>query len=95
MIKLVIDNIDGYYYEVHDKENHRYRFHIEFYDLKQKPSIGDYFFVNSKLLNQQNIMLNFGSITSTYGRKIINEEDPDLFILICNNEKIYLKRLYG
>lgn len=95
MIKLIVDKIEGFYYEVYDEQNRKYKFHITFYDMEENPKEGDIFFVHPKLLKEKNTMLSFGNLESKYGRKIKNMEDPDLLVLSSSKGNVYLKRLYG
>lgn len=95
MKKLEINKIDNYQYELKDMDNKIYHFNIEFYNLEKEPKIGDYIYMNEKLLKEEYSMLNFDILESKYGRNIQTEEDDDLVILLIDNEKIYLKRVYG
>ena len=40
MIKLIIENIDGYNYTLKDNDNNRYKINIEFYDIGELPTLG-------------------------------------------------------
>lgn len=95
MIKLIIDDVDGYNYILKDKNNKTYHYNIEFYDLAKKPSKNDSLFVNEKFLQNENVLLSFGSLDGIYGKKIDNTEDSDLIILSIDNKRVYLKRFYG
>ena len=46
-------------------------------------------------LLKENTFLSFDILESEYGRKIENANDDDLVVLIINEEKIYLKKVYG
>lgn len=95
MIKLTIDKIDGYNYDLKDKNNRIYKFNIEFYELANKPKVNDTIFVNEGLLREENSVLSFGPIDGEYGREIRSTEDQDILILVDNGKNIYLKRYYG
>lgn len=95
MKKLEINKIDNYQYELKDINNKIYYFNIEFYNLEKKPKIGDYIYMNEKLLKEEYSILSFDILESKYGRNIQTEEDEDLVILLIDNERIYLKRVYG
>ena len=95
MKKLEINKIDNYQYELKDINNKIYHFNIEFYNLEKKPKIGDYIYMNEKLLKEEYSILSFDILESKYGRNIQTEEDEDLVILLIDNERIYLKRVYG
>ncbi len=95
MKKLEINKIDNYQYELKDINNKIYHFNIEFYNLEKNPKIGDYIYISEKLLQEEYSLLSFDTLDSKYGRNIKNEEDEDLVILLIDNKKIYLKRVYG
>ena len=95
MKKLEINKIDNYQYELKDINNKIYHFNIEFYNLEKNPKIGDYIYISEKLLQEEYSLLSFDTLDSKYGRNIKNEEDEYLVILLIDNKKIYLKRVYG
>lgn len=90
MIKLLIKNIEDYNYSLEDSNFNNYLINIEFYSYK--PEIGDYIYLNKNLLEEK--ILNIGPLTSASGKDVI-DGDEDLIILEHNQDKIYLKRLYG
>ena len=92
MKKLEINKIDNYQYELKDN-NKIYHFNIEFYNLEKKPKAGDYIYMSEKLLQEEYSVLNFDILDSGYDRNIKTKED--LVTLLIDNEKIYLKRVYG
>ena len=94
MIRLRIDNVDGYNYFLRDSGNSEYILNIEFYDLEYKPGSNDYIFINEKVLKENNFF-NFGPLDNVYGRTISSSDDPDILILVTENKKIYMKRIYG
>ena len=85
---------DSYVYTLKDTDNNMYQFNIEFYNIEKNPEVGDYLFMSEKIL-QENTFLSFDILESEYGRKIENANDDDLVVLIINEEKIYLKKVYG
>ena len=95
MKKLEINKIDNYQYELKDTNDKVYNFNIEFYNIDKLPKVGDYIYLNEKLLQEEYSLLSFDTLESTYGRTIRSEEDEDLVILLIEHEKIYLKRVYG
>lgn len=90
MIKLLIKNIEDYNYSLEDSNFNNYLINIEFYSCK--PKIGDYIYLNKNLLEEK--ILNIGPLTSASGKDVI-DGDEDLIILEHNQDRIYLKRLYG
>ena len=95
MKKLEINKIDNYQYELKDMNDKIYHFNIEFYNLEKELKIGDYIYISEKLLQEKYSVLSFDTLDSKYGRNIETEEDEDLAILLIDNKKIYLKRVYG
>ena len=95
MKKLKINKIDNYQYELKDMNDKIYHFNIEFYNLEKELKIEDYIYISEKLLQEKYSVLSFDTLDSKYGRNIETEEDEDLAILLIDNEKIYLKRVYG
>ena len=93
MKKLIITKKENYEYTLKDTDNNEYQFNIEF--IKSNPGIGDYLFISEKILQNNNFFLSFDVLESEYGRKIENANDDDIVVLVINNEKIYLKRVYG
>ena len=94
MKKLEIVKIDNYNYTLKDSQDNTYELNLEFYNLTQKPQIGEYIFMNEALL-KSNIPLSFDVLNSKYGKYITDSHDEDLIVLIIDNEKICLKRVYG
>ena len=95
MKKLIIKNINNYEYILKDIDNNEYQFDIEFYHIGKNPKVGDCLFIAEKILKENNAVLNFDVLESRYGRKITRADDEDIAVLIINEEKIYLKRVYG
>ncbi len=96
MIKLIIENIDGYNYILKDSNNKSYNINIEFYDVDVLPKVGDIIYINNKLLNKiNNNVVSFGKLDGIYGRTITDENDEDIISLSIQDKIIYLKRYYG
>ena len=96
MIKLIIENIDGYNYILKDTNNKSYNINIEFYDIDVLPKVGDIIYINNKLLNKiNNNVVSFGKLDGIYGRTITDENDEDIISLSIQDKIIYLKRYYG
>lgn len=93
MKKLKIIKIDSYNYYFKDENNKKYNLNIEFYDIENKPIIGDIIYINEILLKDR--VLSFGPLNGKYGKKIEKSVDKDILVLEKNNELIYLKRYYG
>ena len=96
MHKLIIESIEGYNYILKDSDNKVYKLNIEFYDIEDNPSIGDYLYINQKLLNKiNNTMVSFGKLDGIYGREIKDENDEDIIGASIKDKVTYLKRYYG
>ena len=95
MIKLMIEKIDKNNYFLKDKDDNKYRFHIQFYDLDKNPEVGDVLYVNEKLLDSGSYLFSFGPLISKFGKNMTSTKDPDLIVLAMGDEKKYLKRYYG
>lgn len=94
MKKILINKIDNYVYYLLDEKNIEYKLQLEFYDINNLPKIGDYLYVNEKLLNEQ-ILLSFGLINSQDGKDINLLKDEEILVWVGNYDKIYFKRYYG
>lgn len=94
MIKLVIEDINDFNYVVSDIDK-KYNFMFEFHDVDNNPKVGDYMYVNEGLLREENSFFCFGKLDSKYGHDIEKIDDKELLVLVIDNKKIYLKRLYG
>lgn len=99
MVKLKIININDYEYSLKDEEEHNYIINMEFFDVDEKPRIGDYIYINKELLNPKydgySTSYTFGSLENKYGKENIQMEDIDVIKVTLKNKEIYLKRLYG
>ncbi len=93
-VKLVIQNINAFTYYLKDENDNIYRLDFEFCSLVKKLKINDCLFVHESLLEEK-CLLSFGELSSPYGRVITDINDKDLIILLIDNEKLCLKRLYG
>ena len=93
MQKLIINKIDNYNYELQDKDDNIYNINIEFYDLYKKIQVGNVLYMDEELLKEK--MLNFGSLDNECGKVITDSADKDIVVLVINDEKNYLKRIYG
>lgn len=93
MQKLVINKIDNYNYELQDKDDNIYNINMEFYDLEKTVQVGDVLYMDEDLLKEK--ILNFGSLNNECGKVITDSSDKDIIVLVINNEKNYLKRIYG
>ena len=51
--------------------------------------------MSENILKEEYSVLSFDTLDSNYGKNINTEEDEDLIVLLVDNEKIYLKRVYG
>lgn len=51
MVKLIIMNIDKYMYNLKDTKENNYTLNLEFFDIEEKPKIGDYIYISAELLN--------------------------------------------
>ncbi len=95
MVKLKIDKIENGVYYLEDIMGRIYHFNIQLYDIENMPKENDYIYLDEQLLSEQNSVLSFGALNSSYGRKISSENLCELLIIDNKKEKIYLKRLYG
>lgn len=94
MKKLLINKIDNYVYYLLDEKNIEYKVQLEFYDINNLPKVGDYLYVNEKLLNEQ-ILLSFGLVNSQDGKDANLLKDEEILVWVENCDKIYFKRYYG
>lgn len=99
MIKLQIVNVKDYEYNLKDENGNNYIINLEFFDIDEEPKLGDYIFLNKKLLDSTyegySTSYTFGNLENKYGRKNVSIDDIDVIKLIINNSEIYLKRLFG
>ena len=99
MIKLVIKGIDNTIYKLIDDRGFEYQLNLEFIGLDRKLKINDIIEISMELLNPKsssyNAFYTFGLLDDITGRNNVSMNDLDVIKLIINDEKIYLKRLYG
>ena len=99
MIKLKINNISNYDYELEDMKDNKYTLNLEFLDIEEKPEVEDYISISAELLNPRyagySTNYTFGSLDNEYGRKNISPIDIDVIKLEIDSKEILLKRLYG
>ena len=99
MIKLKIENIKGYEYNLKDQSQNIYNLNLEFLDIKEKPEVGNYIYINNELLNKNysgySTSYTFGQLESKYGKENISLDDIDVIKIVKDNIEIYLKRIYG
>ena len=99
MVKLKINNISNYDYELEDMEENKYTLNIEFLDIEEKPKVGDYISISAELLNPRyagySTNYTFGSMDSEYGKDNLSPLDIDVIKLEIDKKEILLKRLYG
>ena len=91
MKTLEIINIDKFKYTLKDLEK-EYILNLEFVSII--PIIGDKIIIHEKLLNIS-YLLSFGPLDCIYGKNIKDKNDQDIIVIIHNDNKTYLKRLYG
>ena len=99
MVKLKINNISNYDYELEDTKENKYTLNIEFLDIEEKPKVGDYISISEELLNpryeEYSTNYTFGSMDSEYGKDNLSPLDIDVIKLEIDKKEILLKRLYG
>ena len=99
MVKLKIMNIGKYTYNLKDAKENNYTLNLEFFDIEEKPKVGDYIYIHTELLNPRyegfNTSYTFGSLEDKYGKDNIDLTDVDVIKIVTNKLQIYLKRLYG
>ncbi|MDD3341505.1 MAG: hypothetical protein PHN72_04900 [Bacilli bacterium] len=98
MVKLKIKNIENFCYTL-ENDGKTYHFVLEFYDLQMNLQKGDIIYMHELLLNEDFYEYSkyycFGKLDSKYGRLALAENERDIILIIVNQQKIYLKRLYG
>ena len=99
MIKLKIENQDGYVYNLKDENGNDYIINLEFFDIESKPKIGDFLNFHAELLNPEyegfSTSYTFGNLENIYGKKDIQIDDIDVIKIQIDEKEIDLKRLYG
>lgn len=94
MVLLKIQKIDenATYTLQNTKTKQKYNLVLEFVDLPQ-PKVADFLYVHPKLLKTNGVHLCFADQTSAFGKQNPNEEE--LAVLETNNQKYFIKRVYG
>ena len=91
------DNYDYYFKD--EKNNHEYKLNIEFskvnINLTPKDSIVLSYELLDKKYEEYSTSYTFGELEDVTGREIKKENQKDIILIIENNKKHYLKRLYG
>lgn len=100
MQRLEIINIENkYLYYLKNERGNKYTLGIEFFDIEEKPKVGDCIYMSKELLDTKydgySNNYTFGSLESEYGKKNISIGDIDVIKLKIGHNEIYLKRLYG
>lgn len=96
--KLTIKNINDFIYELENESHNKIKLKIQFFDYK--PEIGDKIYIlDSFLKDIKDNLISFGNLDNKTGKNLKEIEKKEILketiILKKNNEKIYLKRLYG
>ncbi len=94
MILLKIEKIDvfGKYTLQNTKTKQQHNLVLEFVDVPQ-PKVGDFLYLHQSLLKTEGVHLCFADQNSPFGKKEPTEEE--LAVLETNNQKYFLKRIYG
>ena len=99
MIKLKVEKINQYEYELKDENEKKYNLNLEFYDINKGLEIGDTVYINEELLNRKydgySTSYTFGNLENKYGKEIENLNDIDVIKIVKKGDEIYLKRIYG
>lgn len=97
--ELIVEKINNYILILKDKTtNQEKEMMIEFLDFNI--SIGDTIFISEQLLNDiQNQFVSFGDLQDISGRNLKeiskNQLIDEVIVVVHDNNKFYLKRLYG
>ena len=97
-VLLKVVKIEDFNYMLLDSKQNIINLKLEFYDCNIQ--IEDILIIDEKLLNNiKNSLTAFGKIDDVAGKNISNINNNDVLSEIIeverNNDKIYLKRLYG
>lgn len=99
MTKLKIVDKKKYEYNLEDENNNKYNLVLDFFDIKDKPKIGDYIYMRKDLLNPKydgySTSYVFGNLENKYGKENISIDDIDIIKVVMDDLEIYFKRLYG
>ena len=99
MVKLRIESINKYKYELVDDNGEEYSLNIDLIDTEENLSLGDFIYIDKNLLDKkyegycQNYI--FGNLDSKYGRANLEYGDIDVIKIEKEDKEILLKRLYG
>lgn len=101
LLQITEIGIYGSYYlrAVDDKQEHKLIF--EFYNLEEKPRVGDYLIMPPELLDRRSKSFSqpyafSADLQSRYGRDLEDMNmDTEIAVLTSDNRGILLKRLYG
>ena len=85
MVRLRVDNVDGYVLSLSDYNGNRYEKNIEFIGVDI--SVNDFIYLPLSVLNEKNIF--------TYGRVTNKARENDLIKVINKDGEFYLERYYG
>ena len=99
MLRLKVENINNFEYELTDENREEYNINIELIDVEDSIDIGDYIHIEEILLNPEyegyssNYL--FGYLDNKYGRENLAFGNIDIIKIEKEDEEILLKRLYG
>lgn len=96
MVRLIIKSIVNYNFVLVDNDDRKYNVNMEFYGIQNLPIVGDYLYVDEKMLNEiNNNMVSFGQVDEKYGKDVNSIDDSEVICLVHGNNSVYLKRFYG
>ena len=99
MIKLKVEKINQYEYELKDENEKKYNLNLEFCDINESLEVEDIVYINEKLLDKKyegySTSYTFGNLESKYGKEIKNLNDIDVIKIVKKDDEVYLKRIYG
>jgi len=91
MIKLAIKRINNYNYEL-ESNNKIYKTNLEFYNLDFIPKEDHIIYMEESLLKEiTNSVANFEILEN----KDNNIKKEEIIVIVSDNKKTYLKRIYG
>ena len=93
---------DKNWYTLESEEGREYEIGIDFYDIEPLPQEGEYIRLSEKLFdikaNEGIRHFRFGGLSEIYGRNIKKKDydtSDEIFMIMRNGNKTYLKRWYG
>ena len=99
MKEYKIIEIDGEKLSLMDENGKEFVQEFHFYDLEEKPRMGDTITMDERLLDPNFAayypFYEFGSLESEFGRKIDSDNHPELMILNLGGKEVRLKRFWG